>query len=82
MDTDLHLWFFNNLSALLKGNAYEKLFGGGPGRDRTADTQIFNLVLLPAELPAQVVNTRRKRKDCWTRTNYRLFNRQLLYQMS
>ena len=62
MDTDLHLWFFNNLSALLKGNAYEKLLDGGPGRDRTADTQIFSLVLLPAELPAQVVKTRRKKK--------------------
>lgn len=27
------------------------LLGGGPGRDRTADTWIFSPLLLPAELP-------------------------------
>lgn len=25
MDTDLHLWFFNNLSALLKGECVRKI---------------------------------------------------------
>ena len=54
MVTDLRLWFFKTVKLPKKG--------GGPGRDRTADTWIFSPLLLPAELPAQAVNTRRKKK--------------------
>ena len=56
-DTDLHLWFFNNLLALLKGNAYKKLLDGGPGADWTRDTRIFNPLLYQLSYRAMLVDS-------------------------
>ena len=60
MDTDLHLWFFNNLSALLKGECIRKIIWWWPRRGSNARHRDFQSLALPTELPGHIQDAKEK----------------------